>query len=360
MFAIRDLQDNFLMRAPSGSARNRRKRLGMRKQKILSGTLRTVTRRYAAGVDVSEDAVRFAVVSRRLKANASVCIEHLECVALPEGAVVNGDFVDRAAIVAALREGFGQWSTNGAWRSLRCAMGLSAAVTHMMSVPLTQLIDVHDTQSASGGDPFGLLEPAVLAEAERATGIERAGLAVDWAIQTQDDGRTHVSIAAAARRHVEARVEAAAAAGIALSAIDGEPSAALRAMRQSGCAELGDEARYLACWLESAGLRGWLVDGGETENEVRYPAPEYRTMTEALRDLAGGHAPIDCIYLSGELALMSKAGLTVPALAQLFDCPVLPFEAAPNCNGAADIDGALRYSPRFAVAFGLALREVMQ
>jgi Tfp pilus assembly PilM family ATPase len=332
----------------------------MEKQRILRGTLRTVTRRYAAGIDVSEDAVRLAVVSKRLRANASACIEHLECVALPEGAVVNGDFMDRAAIVAALREAFSRLPANGSWRSLRCAMGLSAAATHMISVPLAQLIDVHDAQVAVGGDPFGLLEPAVLAEAERATGIERAALAVDWAVQTQDNGRTHVSIAATARRHVEARVEAAAAAGIALSAIDGEPAAALRAMRQCGSAELDAEARYLACWLENTRLHGWLVDGDEMEHEVRYPAPEYRNMTEALRELAGEHAPIDCIYVSGELTLMSKSGLSVAALAKLFDCPVLPFEGASSCNGAADIDRELRHSPRFAVAFGLALREVTQ
>jgi Tfp pilus assembly PilM family ATPase len=319
-----------------------------------------VTRRHAAGIEVSEDAVRLVVLSRRLRSNAPVCVEHLESVPLAESAVVNGDFVDRAAIVAALREAFARLPSNGAWRSLRCAMGLSAAATQTLSVPLAQLIDVRETRVAAGGDPFGLLEPAVLAQAERAMGIERGALAVDWSIEARENGHAHVSIAATARRHVEARVEAAAAAGIALSAIDGEPAAALRAMRQSASTELDDDARYLACWLEKTGLHGWLVDGGEVTNELRYPAPEYRSLTEALRDLAGTHAPLDCIYLSGDTELVAQSGVSIPVLAKTFDCPVLPFEAAPYCNGAAQIDAELRHAPRFAVAFGLALREVMQ
>jgi len=51
-------------------------------ERALRGSVLTVTRRYAAGIDVSEEAVRLAVVSRRLRANGPVCVEHLECVPL--------------------------------------------------------------------------------------------------------------------------------------------------------------------------------------------------------------------------------------------------------------------------------------
>ncbi|SAL01586.1 competence protein ComA [Caballeronia fortuita] len=333
----------------------------MSKENTLRGTMLTVTRRYAAGIDVSEDAVRVAVVSRRLRANASVCVEHLETVALPSGAVIDGDFVDRAAIVASLREAFGRLPESGAWRALRCAMGLPASATLTTQIPLARLIDGSEPLAPSiGGDPRGMLEPAVLAHAERAAGIERGALAVDWSVQTREDSEALVSIAATARRHVEARVETAAEAGIALSAIDGEPAAALRAMRHAGSVELDADARYLVCWLESTGLHGWLAGARGIENEVRYPAPEHRSIADALHELAGDAAPLDCIYMGGQIELLAHAGVPLPVLGKTFGCPALPFEAAPYCNGTADIQTAHKHSPRFAVAFGLALREVMQ
>ncbi|WP_321799762.1 type IV pilus biogenesis protein PilM [Caballeronia sp. J97] len=333
----------------------------MSRENTLRGTMLTVTRRYAAGIDVGEDAVRLAVVSRRLRANAAVCVEHLESAALPSGAVIDGDFVDRAPIVAALREVFGRLPESGAWRALRCAMGLPASATLTTQIPLARLIDTHGPlAAASGGDPRGMLEPAVLAEAERVAGIERGALAVDWSVQAREDGEALVAIAATARRHVEARVETAAEAGVALSAIDGEPAAALRAMRRTGSAELGPDARYLVCWLESTALHGWLVGARGVENEVRYPAPEHRSIADALHELAGQDAPPDCIYVGGQIELMAHASLPLPVLGKTFGCPALPFEAAPYCNGAAEIQAAHKHSPRFAVAFGLALREVMQ
>ncbi|SAL73601.1 competence protein ComA [Caballeronia peredens] len=333
----------------------------MSKENALRGAMLTVTRRYAAGVDVGEDAVRLAVVSRRLHANATVCVEHLESVALPSGAVIDGEFVDRPVIVSALREAFGRLPPSGAWRSLRCAMALPATATVTTQVSLARLMEAREPLPPSGDhDPRGVLEPAVLAEAERATGIERAALAVDWSVQTSEDGQARVAIAATARRHVEARVETAAEAGIALSAIDGEPAAALRAMRHCGSVELDDDARYIVCWLEGTGLHGWLVGARGVEGELRYPAPEYRSIPDALHDLVGRHAGPDCIYAGGRLELLTHAGVPLPVLGKTFGCPALPFEAAPYCNGAAEIAAAHRHSPRFAAAFGLALREVMQ
>ncbi|BAN24296.1 type IV pilus biogenesis protein PilM [Caballeronia insecticola] len=333
----------------------------MSKENALRSTMLTVTRRYAAGLDVSEDAVRLAVVSRRLRANATVCVEHLESVALPSGAVIDGEFVDRPVVVSALREVFAHLPPSGAWRALRCAMALPATATVTTQVSLARLMDMREPlPPAAGHDPRGVLEPAVLAEAERATGIERAALAVDWCVQTDENGDARVAIAATARRHVEARVETAAEAGIALSAIDGEPAAALRAMRHCGSVELDEDARYLVCWLASSGLHGWLVGSRGVEREVRYPAPEYGSLADALHDLAGRHSPPDCVYAGGQLELLAHAGVPLPVLGKTFGCPALPFESAPYCNGAAEIAAAHRHSPRFAAAFGLALREVMQ
>ncbi|WP_244815037.1 pilus assembly protein PilM [Caballeronia sp. Lep1P3] len=333
----------------------------MTKHNPLRGTLLTVTRRFAAGIDVSEDAVRIAVLSRRLKRDSTVCVEHLASAPLAPGAVVGVDFVDRAAVVAALREATARLPQDGAWRALRCAMGLPALATTTTRVPLARLMDAPRSDVAViGGDPCGLLEPAVLAEAERVSGIERGALAVDWSVEARDDGYPDVAIASTARRHVEARVETAAAAGIALCAIDGEPAAALRAMRHSGKTELDPDARYIVCWLESTGMHAWLVNAGDVQGEARYPAPEYASAADALRDLAGVGVPLDCIYVGGQTRLLAQAGLPFSAITPMFRCPVLPFEPAPYCNGASEIDAALRHSPLFAVAFGLALREVLQ
>jgi Tfp pilus assembly PilM family ATPase len=302
--------------------------------------------------------VRLVVVSKRLQANRAVCIERLEIVPLDAGVVIGSDFVNRPAIAEALREAFSRLPARGSLRTLRCAMALPSSATLTAQVPLKKLTRVSPFVATGARDPRGLLEPAVLAEAERMAGIERGALSVDWSIDARDKGASIVSIAATARQHVEARVETAAAAGIVLSAIDGEPVAALRALRYSASREIDHEERYLACWVESAGLHAWLVSEDEVENELRYPSPEYSSVADALLELAGG-GRIDWIYMGGDIDLLERAGASTSMIATLFGCPVMPFECAPFCNSAQKSDDSLRYSPLFAVAMGLALREVM-
>jgi Tfp pilus assembly PilM family ATPase len=327
-------------------------------QKALRGSILTVTRRFAAGIDVSERAVRLAVVSKRLQADRPVCVERLEEVELPKGAVIGADFIDRGAISAALHEAFSRLPARGALRSLRCAMALPASATLTTRVPLSKLSN-DDQGEASGRDLRGVLEPAVLAEAERLAGIERGALAVDWSIHEREDGRTEVSIAATGRQYVQSRAEAAAAADIVLSAIDGEPFAALRALRYSAAMEIDPLERFIACWVESGGLHAWVLGEDGVENELRYPSPEYSSVIEALTDLAGNGPRVHWIYIGGDIELLSRAGVSMQMLAVAFGCPVMPFECAPFCNGAQRVDERLAHSPLFAVALGLALREVM-
>ncbi len=66
--------------------------------------------------------------------------------------------------------------------------------------------------------------------------------------------RRSVTIAAAARQHLEARIECAAAAGVTLTAIDGEPHAALRAHAARGDARTR-AARNLCRDLDRRGRR---------------------------------------------------------------------------------------------------------
>jgi hypothetical protein len=72
-------------------------------------------------------------------------------------------------------------------------MALPASATLTTRVPLAHLAHAGPMPvSASGRDPRGLLEPAVLAEAERVAGIERGALAVDWSIEAREDGCAEV------------------------------------------------------------------------------------------------------------------------------------------------------------------------
>lgn len=329
-------------------------------QTALRGSILNVTRRFAAGIDVSEKAVRLVVVSKRLHAHRSVCVERLEEVPLETGVMIAGEIIDRAAIADALREVFSRLPSRGSLRSLRCAMALPASATVIAKVPLERLTHSGIMQGSSGRDPRGLLEPAVLAEAERASGIERGALSVDWSIDSAASASPVVIIAATARRHVEARIETAATADIVLSAVDGEPLAALRALRYCASMEIDPEERLIACWVESTGLHAWLISEDGVEKEMRYPSPEWSNALDALTALAGEGPRVHWIYVGGDIELLARAGASMSALANLFGCPVMPFECAPLCNGAQRVDDRLRHSPLFAVALGLALREVLQ
>lgn len=331
----------------------------MSMQTTLRGSVLSVTRRFAAGIDVTEQAVRLAVVSKRPHANRPVCVERLEEVLLEPGVVVAGDFIDRPAITAALREAFSRLPARGSLRSLRCAMALPASATLTAQVPLSRLSHSGALTVAGGRDPRGLLEPAVLAEAERIAGMERGALAVDWSVEPREDGCAQVSIAATGRRYVESRVETAAGADIMLSAIDGEPLAALRALRYSAAMEIDPDDRFIACWVESSGLHAWLVGADGVEKEMRFPSAGQGSAAEALAALGRHGARIHWFYIGGDIDLLARAGLSSSMLAAMFSCPVMPFECAPFCNGATRVDERLRHSPLFTVALGLALREVL-
>ena len=140
-------------------------------------------------------------------------------------------------------------------------------------------------------------------------GLERHALAVDWFVDEAPSPIRSVTIAATARQHLEARMECAASAGISLSAIDGEPHAALRAMRYAASHELDPHEPYVALWIGTDGVYGWRIVDDSIACEMRYPAPEHADLADALRDLA--HGPdLDCALLSGEVDLLDGVGFS--------------------------------------------------
>ncbi|ASV97925.1 type IV pilus biogenesis protein PilM [Paraburkholderia aromaticivorans] len=314
--------------------------------------------RFAAGIDVGSQEVRLVVLSQRARPPAALHIEYVSTVPLVAGAMAGTEIADRHAVARALRDAFAGLPHACATRALRCAMALPASATMTATVPLAQLA-AQSGCAEDGGHQLAELEPAVMSEVERIAGLERHALAVDWYVDEAPSPVRSVTIAATARQHLEARIECAAIAGISLTAIDGEPHAALRAMRYAAGYELDPHEPYVALWIGTDGVYGWRIVDDNIAGEMRYPAPEHPDLADALRDLARG-PELDCALLSGEVELLDGVCFTSADIADVLGCTVLPFECAVLGGLERPLSDPLLHEPSGAVAFGLALRGVLE
>ncbi|CAN7181853.1 pilus assembly protein PilM [Trinickia sp. LjRoot230] len=332
-------------------------------------------RRFAAGIDLSAREARLVVLSRRGARTAPVRVEWLSVARLERSAMAGGHVVDRAGVAAALSALFAQWSARRSVRTLRCSMAVPPSVTWVASLRLPHRQRPHAGADAAMAElaASDALEAAACAHAEHIAGIEREALAIDWCVEDAaagwawapqpgaDVGRPYLAVAAAARQHLESRMEAAAAAGIALAAIDGEPPAALRALCHAASFEVGGDDCYAALWIGDDGLYGWCIADGAIKTQIRYPTLEHSDLCAALRELGGG-LPLECAFAGGDLGALAGIGTTLADIGDLLGCTVLPFECAPFVDAATCVlpasAAALTHAPRFAVAFGLALRGV--
>ncbi|WP_013589814.1 pilus assembly protein PilM [Paraburkholderia phenoliruptrix] len=314
--------------------------------------------RFAAGIDVSAQEVRLVVVSQRARACASLQIEYMRTVPLPANAMAGVEIADRQAVARALRDAFADLPHACTTSALRCAMAVPASATLTTTVPLARLA-AQSGCAEDGGHELAELEPAVMGEVERIAGLERHALAVDWFVDERPSPVRSVTIAATGRQHLEARIECAAAAGISLTAIDGEPHAALRAMRYAASRELDPHEPYVALWIGADGVQGWRLVDDSIAAEMRYPAPEHADLADALRDLVHGPA-FDCAFVSGELELLEGVGFSMADIAEVLGCTALPFECAALGGVARQVSDPLLHEPAGAVAFGLALRGVLE
>ncbi|AOK28521.1 MULTISPECIES: pilus assembly protein PilM [Burkholderia] len=306
-------------------------------------------RRMAAGIDVSRRAVRVAVLSRRGHGGA-LRIEALDARPLPAGAFDTPDDGGWQAVSAALSAVLGGTALTrpaGGWRR-RPIPGVMAIPDGAFSMA---------TLSWPRGASRAGIEPAVRAAAEQLTGLARDALAVDWDIgDTAAPGE--VAFAAAAHAHLDVRIDAAASAGVELVAIDGEPPAALRAVRHAAAREIDGGEPYLAVWIGDGGMHGWLICGDAIAAQARYPAPEHEHPADALRALAQAGAP-RCAFVAGDLESFGSARVSLADVGDLLGCIALPFECA-ACAPLGSVDDVFARSPGFAVAFGLALRGVFE
>ncbi|PXW17405.1 pilus assembly protein PilM [Paraburkholderia caballeronis] len=327
-------------------------------------------RRFAAGADVSASGVTLVVLSRRAHARAPVRIEWLAHAPLPRDAMAGAEIVDRVALVAALRDVFGQLPRACDAALLRCAMALPAGATVVASLPFAHFQPAAPLECADGEMRLlAALEPAVLAEAERIAGVERHELAVDWCIDplrgaaegadARDARACRVTITSAPRQHLEARIECAAMAGITLCAMDGDAHAALRAMRYAASLELSPDDAYVALWVGPDGVHGWYLADDLVAREIRYPALEHADLVEALRDLLNGQQA-GCALIAGDLRMLSGARVSMADIGRVLGCQVLPFECATFAEKGQTLAANLLHEPACAVAFGLALRGVSE
>ncbi|OAJ59593.1 pilus assembly protein PilM [Paraburkholderia ginsengiterrae] len=316
------------------------------------------TQRFAAGIDVGSQTVRLVVLSQRSRPPAALRIEYARSVPLAVGAMAGTGITDRHAVARALRDAFAELPHECAAHALRCAMALPGTATLTTTVPLAHLA-AQSGGACDGGHQLAELEPAVMDEVERIAGLERHALAVDWYLDDKPSKVRSVTIAATARQHLEARIECAARAGISLTAIDGEPHAALRAMRYAANCELDPHEPYVALWIGTDGVYGWRIVDESIAGEMRYPAPEYSDLADALRDLGNGLEP-GCALLSGEVDLLDGVGFSVADIADVLGCTVLPFECEALGGLVRPSSDSLLHAPAGAVAFGLALRGMLE
>ncbi|MFC0402184.1 type IV pilus biogenesis protein PilM [Paraburkholderia rhizosphaerae] len=331
----------------------------------LKTSLQMAMRRFAAGIDVSPRAVRLVVLSRRPRGDDTLRIECVASMPLRPGAMAGAEIVDRQAVSHALYELFDSLQIERVVASLPCAMAIPGSATLTASVPLRQLVPLLrrggplSKGEDGSGDALAVLEPAVLIEVERIAGIERHALAVDWYIDESPLNEGEVTIAATARQHLEARIECAAIAGISLTSIDGEPHAALRAMRYAAAIELELNDEYLAIWVGTDGVYGWRIAEDEVAAHMRYPAPEHGSLADALRELGGGNE-LASVLVSGEIDLLDGVSLSLADIGDVLGCTVLPFQCALLGQAAHPDDEELLRDPACAVAFGLAIRGVYE
>lgn len=366
----------------------------MNKSMVLNG------RRFAAGIDINPKGVRVVVMSRRLIGQIELCVEHIGIASLPDEVMAGAELLDPAAVSYAIINALGTFYSPRVAASLRVAMAIAPSATLVATLPRSQLDSAPDSfapaasrASAAGhyaGRPRSRpslhdmalddLEPAIRAHVEARLGIERNSLAVDWfasrgPLSTPD----HLTIAAAGREHIDARIEVAAGAGLQLVAIDAEQVAALRACRYDATREVDPDEVYAVLWIGDDSTHLWAIHQGRPIRELRLLV-QRNIPTSLLASLAvfaksvtsentgGSHdllrsglpVVLDCAFVAGDLDSLIEWGITLDDISIALGCTVFEFDASCQCEDRAPVNLPAVRSSVLAVAFGLALRGVLQ
>lgn len=265
----------------------------------IRNTLPSFTRRFAAGIDIGSHEVRVVIASRARRERWPVGIEWMGAAPLAAGVVRGTHLADRAAIAAALSALCARWPRRRAMRGMPCAMAMP---------------DGEAMTTTIGGTP-----------------------------------------------HLEARIEVAAAAGIALAAVESEPLAALRALAHTGELSVRPSAQFGALWAGCDGVYGWRISERTVRASIRFPGRDDADLESALRTVVGGDG-LDRAVVGGDLALFHRVGLTLADLGECLGCTVAPFECGAFGTLGSGPGQRIDWTraSAFTVAFGLALRGVSE
>ena len=265
---------------------------------LMRNTLPSPGCRFAAGIDVTPHEVRLVIAGRARRDKWPVVVEWMGAVPLAAGVMSGAHVVDRAAVSAALSLLCARCPSQRALRAMPCAMAIPSA-------------------------------------------------------EVVASGHCHP--------HMRARVEAAAAAGIALAFVDNEPDAALRALVHAAQRTLRPGAHFAAVWAGYDGIHGWRIVDGAMRASIRFPGGVHADLDSAFRILAGNEG-LERVLVGGDLTLLQRVGLALADIGECLGCSVAPFE----CTSFRASDAVLgnyadpRRAAAFAVAFGLALHRVSE
>lgn len=308
---------------------------------LIRRKLLSAVRCFAAGIDVGPREARLVIVSRKRRANRPVRIEWAGAAPVAAGAMSGAHIVDRAAVTAALSSLCARWPRRCVMRGVVCSMAIPGGGA-VVSSSVTAAVAPLDEQSA-----------AASCIDERWHAFEEAGRA-----SAPEHG---ARMPPASHAHWAARVEAAAAAGIALAGMEEEPRAALRALAYFAEHVHRADERCVAIWVGYGGVHAWRVADGAVEAAIRFPGGEHPDLESALRLVAGAHG-LDRALVAGDVGLLEHIGLSLADIGERLGCHAVEFDCAPFCCRRAvlaEFTGG-RHAAAYAVAFGLALRGVAE
>lgn len=310
---------------------------------LMRRKLLSAARRFAAGIDVGAREVRLVIASRKRRGAHPVRVEWIGTAPLPPGAMSGVHIVERALVAETLASLCARWPRQLPMRGMPCSMAVPGEEASISLSAMTAARSYPNRKDAASCG-MGEGEPFLFDGAGQPCGHD-AG---------EGQGRGSHGL-------VQARVELAAAARIALSSVECEPLAALRALVYAGEHTRMAGERYGAIWAGYGGVFGWRIADSAVEAAIRFPGGEHPDLDAALRLLAGAEG-LDGALVGGDVALLERIGLTLADIGERLGCSAAPFECSPfGCRPAAlgELKG-WKHGATFAVAFGLALRGVAQ